>query len=198
MCCWEITNPSMKHSFPETRCEADRVMASVSITLIWKAHEDMAYMYLYTELCGAGCCRGTGGCSAYGGVQKRGDRRSQSASGNWNKDRQELMGFQLRRKDNGVIGCGHIGTRFAMIMKYGFQNRILAYDPYADKEKVYGRGIQLCDLDTLLEESDFITLHANLNENSRHLINAQTLAKMKDRAILINTGRGPLVDEAAA
>ncbi|MCR0205375.1 3-phosphoglycerate dehydrogenase [[Clostridium] innocuum] len=117
--------------------------------------------------------------------------------GNWNKDRQELMGFQLRGCTTGVIGCGHIGTRFAMIMKYGFHNRILAYDPYADKDKVMAEGIQLCDLDTLLRESDFISLHANLTENSRHLINAEALAKMKNRAILINTGRGPLVDEAA-
>ena len=82
-------------------------------------------------------------------------------------------------------------------MKYGFQNRILAYDPYADKEKVMVEGIQLCDLDTLLKESDFISLHANLDEESKHLINAQTLAKMKHNAILINTGRGGLVDETA-
>lgn len=117
--------------------------------------------------------------------------------GDWNRDRQEIMGFQLRGKTCGVIGCGHIGTRFAQIMKYGFQNRILAYDPYADKEKVMAEGIQLCDLDTLLKESDFISLHASLDEKSKHLINAQTLAKMKDNTILINTGRGGLVDETA-
>ena len=57
--------------------------------------------------------------------------------------------------------------------------------------------IQLCDLDTLLKESDFISLHASLDEKSKHLINAQTLAKMKDNTILINTGRGGLVDETA-
>lgn len=117
--------------------------------------------------------------------------------GDWNKDRQEIMGFQLRGKTCGVIGCGHIGTRFATIMKYGFQNRILAYDPYADRESVMAEGIQLCDMDTLLRESDFISLHANLSEDSKHLINAQALAKMKDNAILINTGRGGLVDETA-
>lgn len=117
--------------------------------------------------------------------------------GEWNIDRQEIMGFQLLNATTGIIGCGHIGTRFAQIMKHGFANRILAYDPYADKEKLAAEGITLCDLDTLLAEADFISLHANLSASCEHIINEETLAKMKKTAILINTARGPLVDETA-
>lgn len=117
--------------------------------------------------------------------------------GNWNKDRQEIMGFQLRDATCGIIGCGHIGTRFAQIMKQGFHNRILAYDPYADAKRMEKEGITLCDLETVLREADFISLHANLNEHSASIINETTLAMMKPTAILINTGRGGLVDETA-
>lgn len=117
--------------------------------------------------------------------------------GEWNKDRQEIMGFQMLGATTGVIGCGHIGTRFAEIMKHGFHNRILAYDPYADPDRLAAKGITLCDLDTVLRESDFISMHANLNESSEYLMNAEALSKVKSTAILINTGRGSLVDEMA-
>ncbi|MGX8850405.1 NAD(P)-dependent oxidoreductase [Amedibacillus sp. YH-ame10] len=117
--------------------------------------------------------------------------------GQWNINRQEIMGYQLRDGVTGIIGCGHIGKRMAQIMKYGFHNRILAYDPYLSKEDADLLGVELCDLITLLQTSDFISLHANLNENSKHLINAETLQHVSKHAILINTGRGGLVDEEA-
>lgn len=117
--------------------------------------------------------------------------------GEWNINRQEIMGYQLRGGITGIIGCGHIGKRMASIMKYGFENHILAYDPYMKVEEANALGIELCDVTTLLEKSDFVSLHANLNEESHFLINKDTLKLMKKDAILINTGRGGLIDEDA-
>lgn len=115
----------------------------------------------------------------------------------WRKDRQELMGFQLRDMTTGIIGYGNIGFRFGEIMQYGYNNRILAYDPYLSNEKADELGVVKCDLDTLFKESDFISLHANLTDDSKHIVNADSFSKMKSTAILINAARGALVDETA-
>mgnify|MGYP000922994524 CR=1 FL=1 len=115
----------------------------------------------------------------------------------WAVDRQRLMGFQMTGKTTGVIGFGNIGRRFGQIMKNGYGNRILAYDPFLPKEKAEEAGAELCDLDTLLRESDFISLHANLTDAGRHLLDESKFALMKPTAILINTARGQLIDEEA-
>lgn len=117
--------------------------------------------------------------------------------GEWNINRQEIMGYQLRDITTGVIGCGHIGKRMASIMKHGFNNRILAYDPYMKEGEAKSLGIELCELSTLLMQSNVVSLHANLNDKSHHLINRETLQMMRKDAILINTGRGALIDEDA-
>lgn len=115
----------------------------------------------------------------------------------WNINRQEIVGFQLFGNTTGIIGCGNIGQRVAQIMKEGFQNKILAYDPFLPKEIAEQNSIELVDLDTLLEKSDYICLHANLTEENYHMISDKELNKMKSNAILINTSRGALVDEKA-
>lgn len=117
--------------------------------------------------------------------------------GEWNVNRQDIMGCQLRDATTGIIGCGHIGRRVASIMKHGFHNRILAYDPYMKEEDATIQGIELCSLETVLKRSNIVSLHANLNEESLHLINKATLKLMRKDAILINTGRGDLIDEDA-
>ena len=102
--------------------------------------------------------------------------------------------FELAGKTIGIVGLGNIGQRVACIARY-FGMDVFAYTSKNSAD--LPEGIQKTTMDGLLAVSDIITLHCPLNEQTRHLINAETLAKMKEGSILINTGRGPLVDEQA-
>lgn len=115
----------------------------------------------------------------------------------WKKNRERVMGYQLSDKVTGIIGYGNIGSRFGEIMKYGFRNRIIAYDPMLSEEEAIEYGIEKVDLHTLLSESDFISIHANYTTDAHHMINEETLSYMKHDAILINTARGAFIDEDA-
>lgn len=106
-----------------------------------------------------------------------------------------LTGFDLHGRSVGIIGSGQIGEVFARIMS-GFGCHILAYDPYPNRA-IEALGGRFVELDELLAQSDIISLHCPLNEATKHLINAQSLARMKHGAMLINTGRGALVDTPA-
>ena len=106
-----------------------------------------------------------------------------------------LTGFDLHGKTVGVIGCGQIGQAFARIMA-GFGCQVLVYDPLPLGE-LPGLTIRQVPLEQLIGESDIISLHCPLNSASRHLIDAQRLARMKPGVMLINTGRGALVDTPA-
>ena len=106
-----------------------------------------------------------------------------------------LTGFDLHGRTVGVIGSGQIGEVFARIMS-GFGCHILAYDPYPNRA-IEALGGRFVELDELLAQSDIISLHCPLNEATKHLINAQSLARMKRGSMLINTGRGALVDTPA-
>jgi len=106
-----------------------------------------------------------------------------------------LTGFDLVGKTVGVIGTGQIGATFARIMA-GFGCQLLAYDPYPNPQ-IEALGARYLPLDELLAQAQIISLHCPLNEQSRHLINAQSLASMQRGAMLINTGRGGLVDTPA-
>ena len=109
--------------------------------------------------------------------------------GNFNLD--GLLGRTLNGKTIGIIGTGKIGIAFAKIM-HGFGCNLLAYDPYPnDALKEFGSYV---DLDTLLAQSDFISLHCPLMDSTRHIINEKSLAKTKKGAVIINTSRGGLVD----
>jgi D-lactate dehydrogenase len=110
--------------------------------------------------------------------------------GNFSLER--LTGFDLYGKTVGVVGTGKIGATFASIMQ-GFGCRVVAYDPYVNDE-LTARGVQYVELDELLATSDIISLHSPLTEQTRHLIDARALARMKRGAMLINTGRGALID----
>ncbi len=106
-----------------------------------------------------------------------------------------LTGFDLHGKRVGVIGTGQIGETFARIMT-GFGCELLAYDPYPNP-RIQALGGRYLALDALLAESDIVSLHCPLTADTRHLIDAQRLATMKPGAMLINTGRGALVNAAA-
>ena len=105
--------------------------------------------------------------------------------------------MRLRGKTLGVIGFGRIGQAVAQkALSFGF--RVLAYDPYMTSEQCALRGARKVeDMDAVLRESDFVTLHSPLNEETRGLIGARELDMMKSEAFLINCARGPLIDESA-
>ncbi|QKE62544.1 2-hydroxyacid dehydrogenase [Aquipseudomonas campi] len=106
-----------------------------------------------------------------------------------------LTGFDLHGKCVGVIGAGKIGLAFARIMG-GFGCTVQLYDPYPIGN-LSELGAQQVGLDELIASSDIISLHCPLNDASRHLIDGPRLAQMKRGAMLINTGRGALVDTPA-
>ena len=105
--------------------------------------------------------------------------------------------MRLRGKTLGVIGFGRIGQAVAQkALAFGF--RVLAYDPYMTAEQCALRGARkVDDMDALLRESDFVTLHSPLNPETQGLIGARELDMMRSEAFLINCARGPLIDEGA-
>ena len=104
-----------------------------------------------------------------------------------------LLGFDMFGKTAGVIGTGLIGRKVIDILK-GFGMEVIAYDLYPNDIYARDRGIAYADLDTLYARSDIITLHCPLTPENRHFINAGAIAKMKDGVMIINTGRGQLID----
>ncbi len=115
----------------------------------------------------------------------------------WKVSRERLMGYQLRNRVTGIIGCGNIGQRVAEIMKYGYKNRIIAYDPYLPEEIAKQMGVELLTLEEVFEQSDFISIHCNLTSHNQGMINRELLSHAKPSLILINCARGGLVDEEA-
>jgi len=107
-----------------------------------------------------------------------------------------MEGIDLEGKTIGIAGTGSIGLKMARIAK-GLGMRICAYDIYENRDAAAEIGFEYLSLEKLLEESDVISLHLPLTEETHHLVNAQTLKSMKPGAILINTGRGELVDTEA-
>lgn len=103
---------------------------------------------------------------------------------------------ELKEKTVGIAGFGRIGRRLAELLQ-GFDVKLLAYDPYMNEEAAAQLNVEPVDLDTLLAESDIVSLHIPSTPETYHLINRDTIAKMKDCAYLVNTSRGVLVDEEA-
>ena len=114
--------------------------------------------------------------------------------GNFSLDR--LTGFDLHNKTIGVIGTGKIGQIFCRIM-LGFGCKVLAFDVVANRQ-LEAAGVEYLPLIDILGAADIISLHCPLTEQTQHLINAQTIAMMKEGVMLINTSRGALVNTAAA
>ncbi|MBI1345097.1 3-phosphoglycerate dehydrogenase [bacterium] len=127
------------------------------------------------------------------GIVRGYPRRDQVVrSGTWERfSTPRLMGQTV-----GVVGLGRIGQ--AVVQKLaGFGVKLLGYDPYANPQFVAQHGIQMVSLPELYRQADYLSLHVPVTPETRHMINAETLATMKPTAVLINTARGALVDEAA-
>ena len=114
----------------------------------------------------------------------------------WGSQALTMRMMRLRGKTIGIVGFGRIGQAVAAKAR-AFGLKILAADPVVPSDTVNSLGGSLVDLGTLLENSDFVSLHAPLTEDTRNLIGREELAKMKQDAYLINAARGPLIDEVA-
>jgi D-3-phosphoglycerate dehydrogenase / 2-oxoglutarate reductase len=115
-------------------------------------------------------------------------------AGEWRD--QVKLGPELHGKTVGLVGLGNVGSRVAEKLS-GFRTRLLASDPYVETEKAESLGVRLVDLDTLLAESDVVSLHAMVSPQTYHMIGEAQVRRMKPEAILINTARGALLNEAA-
>jgi len=113
-------------------------------------------------------------------------------SGQWDF-RQGRPIYRLKGRTMGLVGSGRIGLEVAKKIA-AFGVKVIAFDPYLEKAP---EGVELTDLDTVLKESDFISIHCPLNDSTRHLIGEREFKKMERRPLLINTSRGPIIDEKA-
>jgi len=100
---------------------------------------------------------------------------------------------RIKGKTLGLIGSGRIGLEVAKRIS-AFGVRVITFDPYLQKTP---EGIELMDFDTVLKESDFISIHCPLNESTRHLLGEKEFQKMQKKPLIINTSRGPIIDEVA-
>ncbi|HKE19154.1 MAG TPA: phosphoglycerate dehydrogenase, partial [Kofleriaceae bacterium] len=115
-------------------------------------------------------------------------------AGKWEKNK--FSGTEIMGKTLGVVGLGNIG-RIAADRARGLQMKVLAYDPFIGREAAARLGVELVDLDDLLSRADFITIHTPLTAETKGLIGAAALARMKRGALVVNAARGGLVDEEA-
>lgn len=113
-------------------------------------------------------------------------------AGQW----ENMYGVSLFQKTIGLVGFGRIGSRVADRVK-GFSCRVIVHDPFLEPEVAREAGVELVSLDEVLGKSDFISLHLPANDQTRGFINAGKLGQMRSGAILINTGRGELIDQEA-
>jgi D-3-phosphoglycerate dehydrogenase len=121
---------------------------------------------------------------------KPGDQ--QGRAGRW----RSIVGTFMRGKTIGLVGFGRIGSRVASLLT-PFEVRLLAFDPFVKPERAAQAGVELVNLERLMSESDFVSLHAVVTPENRNLIGAREIALMKPTAYLVNTARGALIDEAA-
>ncbi len=114
-------------------------------------------------------------------------------AGKWEK--KKFMGRELYRKTLGIVGLGNIGQLVAR-RSVGFEMRLLGYDPVISASKAEDLGVRLVDLPTLFAESDIVTLHVPENDETRGMVNAALLSRMKKGAVLVNCARAGIVNEA--
>jgi phosphoglycerate dehydrogenase-like enzyme len=117
-------------------------------------------------------------------------------TGQWD-ERSKHMGSELRDRTLGIIGLGGIGRKVVELLTIFGMKQPLAFDPFLTKEAAAKAGVRLVSLEELVRESDFVSIHCPLNEQTRGLIGAKELALMKSDAYLLNTARGGIVDEDA-
>ncbi|MGI6097486.1 MAG: C-terminal binding protein [Dethiobacteria bacterium] len=116
--------------------------------------------------------------------------------GNWSF-RNAAPLFRTSECTVGIIGFGRIGSMLAKkISAYRFKD-IIAYDPYVNRQTIESYGVKKVEFEQVLRESDYLSIHAPLTEETRHMISEDELRKMKSTAYLINVGRGPIIDGSA-
>jgi D-3-phosphoglycerate dehydrogenase len=114
-------------------------------------------------------------------------------AGKWEKNR--FMGVEITGKTLGIIGCGNIGSIVAT-RGVGLKMHVIAFDPFLSEDRASELGVEKVDLDTLFARADFITLHTPLTDKTRNIINADSIARMKNGVRIINCARGGLIVEA--
>lgn len=122
------------------------------------------------------------------------DANQSVKSNQW--DRKSFIGAEVYKKTLGVVGLGKIGSHVATVAR-AMGMKLLAYDPFISLDRAEQLGCLVVDLDMLLQQSDYITLHMPKTPETTHLINAEALSKMKPTARIINCARGGIIDEAA-
>ncbi|NCJ06862.1 phosphoglycerate dehydrogenase [Synechococcales cyanobacterium C] len=122
------------------------------------------------------------------------DANASLKTGRW--DRKRFTGVEVYKKTLGIVGLGKIGSHVAAVAR-SLGMKLLAYDPYLSQERAEQLGCRLVELDFLFAEADYITLHLPKTPETQHLINADTLAKMKPTTRIINCARGGIIDEQA-
>ena len=127
-------------------------------------------------------------------VRRIPDAAAAMRRGEW--DRKRFEGTELRGKTMGIVGLGRIGGHVAQLAR-AFGMNVVGHDPYLLPERAAELHVRLLTLDALLRTADVVTLHVALTDQTHHLIDAERLQLMKPTAVLINTARGELVDEAA-
>ena len=118
---------------------------------------------------------------------------SELRSGVWNR---QIKSSEIRNKTLGIIGLGRVGTEVAQMGK-GLRMNVIAHDPMVSEVRAKRLGVQLVELETLLAESDFITIHVPLNPDTKGLIGRDRLKCMKPTATIVNCARGGVIDEEA-
>ena len=121
-----------------------------------------------------------------------GDKIVRTSSFEWSPE--YLLGYDISGKTLGIIGAGRIGSNFGRKAALGFNMHVI-YSSNHNSKMLDDAGAKRVDFDDVIKNSDFISLHVPLTQNTRHLINSEQLEKMKPTAILINTSRGAVIDE---
>lgn len=117
-------------------------------------------------------------------------------SGRWD-DRVGLMGSELRDRTLGIVGLGGIGRAVVQMLAGFGMNPPIAFDPYAEAKAAEAAGVRLVELDELMQQADFVSIHCPLTDDTRDLIGPDQISQMKSNAYLLNTARGGIVNEDA-
>jgi len=115
------------------------------------------------------------------------------AAGNFGPRKGVLIGTEVQGKTLGLLGLGRIGRRVAQICRLAFDMQVIAYDPYVKDEQAAEWGVTMTDLDSVIAQADFLSLHIPATPETSGLMNDERIAQMKDGAYLLNMARGPLI-----
>ena len=114
--------------------------------------------------------------------------------GRW--DRKSFVGKELYGRTLGIVGFGQIGQRVAARAR-GFEMNVIAFDPYINADVARSLGVEPVEIDGLVEKADFLTFHTPLTDGTRNLLNGERISKMKPGSVVVNCGRGGVLDEVA-